>query len=551
MTPKITDHLGVPMKRSVLTAEIGGPTLNGVRSVIGSHPEEGLTPGRLAQLLRSAENGDVVGYLELAEALEEKDLHYRAVLATRKLAVSQLEITVEAASKDPIDEENADLVREWLDRDTLSDELFDMLDGLGKGYSASEIVWEFTADRWWPRKLEWRDPRWFELDRIDRETLRLRGDGGGSEPLAPYKWVVHKPKTKSGLAIRGGLARAVAWLYMFKNFSVKDWVAFAEMYGLPLRIGKYEDGASEENIRKLAHAVGSMGSDAAAVIAKSMEIEFVDGKRGGGVGGGGAEVFSSFIGFCDLQISKAVLGQTATTDALAGGHAVGQEHREVQRDLTRADAKQLTATLNRDVIKPLVALNKGPQKRYPRIKLVLPEAVDIAALSTALEKLVPLGLKVGTKEVRGKLGLSDPQEDDEILAVAPSQQQPSGSASGAPPLGGGVSTPANDPGKPPAAFSGLLRTAPNAEQPSAGPPEDAIDSAIAASMSDWQPLMEGLAEPIRDLVARAASLEEIRAGLIAQLDAMDEAPLGDLLARLSFGARLAGVSGLDLQGRED
>lgn len=537
----LVDHLGRPLKAATLTREVAGPTVSGVRSVMGSHPEEGLTPSRLASLLRLAERGDPIAYLELAEAMEEKDLHYRAVLGTRKLAVCQLEITVESASKDRIDEENADLVREWIDRDTLDDELFDIQDGLGKSYSVSEIIWETTSERWWPASLKLRDPRWFRPDKIDGETLLLRGESGELEPLDPFKYVIHRPKTKSGLMIRGGIARAVAWLYLFKNYSIKDWVAFAELYGQPLRIGKYEDGATEENIRKLSNAVASMGSDAAAVIAKSMEIEFVDAGRGGEAGG--AEVFASLVNFCDLQISKAVLGQTATTDAIAGGHAVGKEHREVQKDIARADAKQLSATLNRDLVRPMVTLNKGPQKRYPRIKLVLPEAVDIAALSDALAKTVPLGLRVDAKEVRGKFGLSDPRDDAELLSPPAAPPAP------VDPLG--APTPAADPAKGLSRFSRPLKPAVNADAPPRPAADDAIDAAIARELSDWEPLIEGLTDPIRELVGGARSLEEIRAGLIARLDDMDEEPLTELLTKLGFSARLAGASGLPLGERED
>ena len=34
-------------------------------------------------------------------------------------------------------------------------------------------------------------------------------------------------------------------MYLFKNYDLKDWVSFAEVYGLPLRLGKYAPGASE------------------------------------------------------------------------------------------------------------------------------------------------------------------------------------------------------------------------------------------------------------------------------------------------------------------
>ena len=63
----------------------------GIRNIYSvMHPSIGLTPERLTAILREAEAGDPFLYLELAEEMEEKDLHYLAVLSTRKQTVAQL-----------------------------------------------------------------------------------------------------------------------------------------------------------------------------------------------------------------------------------------------------------------------------------------------------------------------------------------------------------------------------------------------------------------------------------------------------------------------------
>ena len=92
---QLYDHLNRPIDMAKLRGEQAAPTLTGVRNILSGHPAQGLTPARLARLLREAEDGDATRYLELAEEMEEKDLHYLAVLGTRKRAVSQLDITVE------------------------------------------------------------------------------------------------------------------------------------------------------------------------------------------------------------------------------------------------------------------------------------------------------------------------------------------------------------------------------------------------------------------------------------------------------------------------
>ncbi|CAH8721641.1 DUF935 domain-containing protein [Paenibacillus melissococcoides] len=58
-------------------------------------------------------------------------------------------------------------------------------------------------------------------------------------------------------------------------------------------------------------------------------------------------VYESLARYCDEQISKAVLGQTLTSDSGGGSFAQSKTHNEVRHDLTVAIAKDLAATLRR------------------------------------------------------------------------------------------------------------------------------------------------------------------------------------------------------------
>lgn len=299
---------GRPLTRESLGVEIAAPRRASIRTIQSGHPAQGLTPDRLAQLLRSAEMGDAIAYYELAEEMEEKDLHYLSLLRTRKLAVAQLPIEVEPAGEDDQAKGDAQLVEDWLDRDMLETELFDILDGIGKCVSATEMIWDMKPKVWLPRALKWRDPRWFKFDDVTGEELLLRGgpDGVGLDtPLPAGKFIVHYHPSKSGLPVRGGLARIAAWGYMFKNFAIKDWVTFLERYGQPLRIGKYGPNESEENKAILYRALWELGSDAAAAFPETMSVDFVDRKAGTAPN----DLWKSHAEYIDLQLSKAVLGQ--------------------------------------------------------------------------------------------------------------------------------------------------------------------------------------------------------------------------------------------------
>lgn len=419
----LVDHRGQPLRREVLTREVASPTLVGVRTPMTGYPADGLNPVRLAQIMRQADRGDPLAYCELAEQIEERDPHYVGVLQTRKRSVSQIDVTVIAASDSAQDVAMADMVREWIDRDELSEEMFDILDAIGKGYSFTEILWDTSEGQWRPNRLEWRDPRWFTFDRRDGTTPLLRGGENGQSadaPLDPFKYIHHRIKAKSGLPVRSGIARIAAWTWMFKAFTQRDWAIFTQTYGQPVRVGKFRAGASEADKATLFRAVANIAGDMAAIIPEGMELEFKESKNVGP----GSDLYERRSDWLDRQTSKAVLGQTTTTDAVSGGHAVAQEHRLVQEDIETADCKATSAVLNRDLVRPWVDLEHGPQKRYPRLRIARPKSEDLTGLADALTKLVPLGLRVQESEVRDKFGLADPDKGAVLLAAPQPVQSP-------------------------------------------------------------------------------------------------------------------------------
>ena len=418
--PQLLDHFGNPVRRAGLKKEIAAAQTMGVRSPISGYPSDGLEPGRLAAILRQADHGDPLRFLELAEIMEERDSHYGGVLATRKRSVAQIDITVEAASDEPHHVAHADLVRQWLKRDELTDELFDILDAIGKGFSVTEVIWDFSSGEYEPKRLEHRDPRWYTFDRVDGRTPLLRTESG-DVPLEPFKFITAVIRAKSGLPIRSGIARIAAWGWMFKKFTERDWAIFTQNFGQPIRVGKYGQGASEDDKETLFQAVSNIAGDCAAIIPTSMEIEFIESK----ITGASNDLYKGRADWIDQQVSKAVLGQTTTTDAISGGHAVSKEHRQVQEDIERADAKALSAILNRDLIRPWIDLNYGPQKFYPRLVIARPEEKNVELVVNSVEKLVPLGLKVAQKTMTEMLGLPE-VEDGEVLlgAVTPAAPEP-------------------------------------------------------------------------------------------------------------------------------
>lgn len=508
------DAFGHKIDLGKLREELAVPTTTGVRTHLSGHPGQNLDPIRLARLLLSAEQGDSQGYLELAEEIEEKDLHYRAVLATRKLQVAGLDMVVESPTDAANDVKLADFVRDFLNTGILQESLFDILDALGKGFSVCEILWDTGSKVWWPSQIIWRDPRWFEYAREDGQTLKLRSEQGLLLDLAPAKFLVHTHKSKSGLAIRGGLARTAAWAYLFKNFDLKAWVVFCEVYGHPLRVGKYDISASKEDREVLLRAVRNLAADHAAIMPESMSIEFVDAKATGN-----AVVFESLADYLDRQISKLVLGQTGTTDT---GSRVGtaDAHEKVRGDIEISDAVQLASTINRQLIKPLIDLNFGMQKAYPRIIVHREKSEDITALVDNVIKLLPAGLRVEESVLRDKLGLPEPAVGARCLQLDAPLNVPMG-------FNRGMAR------KELKGLGGALKTASSSDSSDG---LDNVDLLVQEALEDWQPLVDPMLEDILILIKDCASAEEFLEKLPEIVPGCDS--LSKSLALAQFIARV-------------
>ena len=511
----LVDARGRPIQKKQLTGTVAGPTVTGIRSPLTGYPGDGLTPPALTALLREADQGMPLRYYELAEQIEERDLHYAAVLGVRKRSVSQLEITIEDGSDDAAHKAQAEMVRDWLKRDELRGELFDMLDAIGKGESFTEIGWDTSEGQWLPRVLDWRDPRWFRPAREDLTTPRLIGEGGELLELPAGKFVHLVARGKSGLPARSGLARLAAWFWLFKGMTARDWAIYVATFGQPLRVGKYGPNATEDDKDTLFRAVANIAGDCAAIIPDSMIIEFQMPPAASASG----ELYRDRADWLDQQMSKATLGQTTTTDAISGGHAVSQEHRLVQEDIERADAGVLGAALTRDLVLPWIQLEFGPQTAYPRVRIGRAEQKDVKQI---VDTVRAFRLPVKKSEAYALAGVAVPEAGDEVIELhdpAPAADNQNGDPNS---------------GKRPA-----LQQVDDGEA-EARREQEAIDRLADDTGDLAATAMDAVIDLLGGVVAQSQSLEEVRAKLLTMAPTISTRSLALAIRQAQVVARLSG-----------
>jgi phage gp29-like protein len=546
-----------------------------IRDRWSNYPSSGLTPQSLATIFKEADSGDVARQAELFEEMEEKDTHLFSEIQTRKNAVHGLDYEITPWSESAEDKRIRDFVADCLfSLESFDDALLDMLDAIGKGYSLNEIMWTTDSGKAVIGRIEWIHAKkavfyergaanmWaksFEVPRIMTEAQPIEG-----EQMPAFKLIYHRYKTRSGYDTRAGVLRVCAWMYLFKNYSIKDWVAFAEVFGMPLRLGKYDQGASKADKDALVAAIQSLGSDAAGIISKSTEIEFVEAVKNSGTN----NIYEALANFCDKQMSKAILGQTATTEGTPGKLGNEDAQDRVRHDLIKADAESLGKTIRHQILRPLVGYNFGWDKPLPWFSLLYERAEDLVSLMTVYKGASEIGQPISQEHVAERFKIPLPKKGEKVL-VSPGDRGT--------PLDGVPLSP-HVPGENTALVARYKPALSLSQGPNSGdrpgvrvvvasdginvsqgvltqaftPDQQAVEGLKAEALTNWDAALAPMIDAVRQAIEEAADYEEAKAMLMAAYAKMDDAQATALLGRALFAADAWGrINGVLRQAQDD
>lgn len=371
---------------------------------------QNLNPTYLKRLTEEANQGNTKSFFILAEEMEERDLHYAAVLQSRKIQILNYPIVVEVPEDNKLNKTIAEELGKLINSSKFSNLKENMVDAIAKGYSVSEIIWQI-GKYWMPVDHIYCQPYWFKLDKYGNELDLIVDEGGTTAKLDKFKFVIHKADLKTGSILRDGLARGVMTAFMCKVSTLTNWLAYLDKCGMPTIIGKYDSGATGEDIDTLEIAVQNVGTDNGAVLPKSMEIEIINGIKEGST-----DAFEKLEKYLNAEISKRVLGQTMTTE---NGSSLSQAkiHENTQNELILSDAKKLVATLNEQLISYFIELNWGIVENPPQLKVYEEEVADVGLFLDNLKKASELGLEIPKLWVHKKAGIPVATKNEELVEL--------------------------------------------------------------------------------------------------------------------------------------
>ena len=470
----------------------------------------------------------------------DRDPHAGSVLQTRYLSVAGKEYEILASDDSDRAKEIADFVQTALKKSNFTQACQELLQAILYGYFVGEIMWAVRDGSVVPKKIMGKHPRRFSFT-MDRElrllTPRNMVEG---EPVPDRKFIVFSYGSTDN-PYGKGLGQKLWWPVWFKKNGIKFWLIFLEKFGMPTAVGKYPAGTSKEQQTALLDAIDAIQTETGVKIPDSMAIELLEAARTGKV------TYETICEYMDRQMSKAVLGQTASTEGTPGKLGNEDSQEAVRQDILKADADLLCETLNETLIPWLVDYNFPGVNDYPGIWIRTEQESDLKPLADRDKILVnDIGVPVGKKYFYDTYGIPEPEEGEEVvepqgpdkakvyeyhLKYALVKKNEVRARLGLEPIPDGDQ------------LVEPILTGPGGEFAEAGrfsPAQNAIEGLVDRSMRRAKGAISDMAEPVRELVRNAGSLEEIRDGLIDLYGEMDPAEFEDLVARAMFTAELYG-----------
>lgn len=339
--------------------------------------------------------GNIKVYREMVDA------HLDAVKNKRFAAITSRPWTIDGSKGD---EKKAKFIEEYLWNIELRNVISQMLEAIGFGYAVHEIVWDTVQTEIGtlilPVAIKDRKQEWFKFN--DEGSLLLQTKNGTREEMPPRKFLVTRNRPTSHNPYGIATYSECFWPLTFKKGGLKFWMIFVEKYGMPKAIGKIPNGTSESDQQTFLKMLSGLVRDAVAVIPQTGSVELLEAS------GANANPHREIVDWADAAMSKAWLGETLTTEQTSSGgtQAMATVHNDVRADLALDDAAMIESSINQ-LIRWIYEINWPNEKVIPWMNIILPEDMQQARLERDI-MLKQLGVQFNAQYIADIYGI-DPK----------------------------------------------------------------------------------------------------------------------------------------------
>jgi len=312
----------------------------------GDHFATRIRSNEFVRLMRCLPDPDPIlkkmgrGITALQELLT--DSHLESVWSVRCAATSGAEWFMAPGDDSSGSQEIADAFAEELKDMDIPRIIEEMMDAVAYGYSPLEVLWTADEGRWGISNIVGKPPQWFEFNQENKLVFKTGIFGTEELPENRFLLVQHRPSYANPYGVK--VFSKCYWPVTFKKNGFRWWTVFVEKYGGAFMFGKYPNNAGDMYKKELLEALEQMVANAVAIAPEGSEISITSAsdKKGG------SDVHSAYIQMSNNEISKAVLGQTLTTEiGDAGSYAAAAAHNLVREDIAAADRRRISAAFNR------------------------------------------------------------------------------------------------------------------------------------------------------------------------------------------------------------
>ncbi len=396
------------------------------------------------------------------------------------------------------------LAEQALNRIDVYQVITDILDAPFYGMSPIEVMWESTGGKWIPTDVVGRPPEWFQFDVENRLKFKSRDNMIEGEPIPDYKFLLPRHHSSYYNPYGDRVMARCFWPVVFKKGGFKYWAIFTEKYGMPWVVGRVPRSTNETERAALLTRLASMVQDACAVINDDESVEL---KESGGKTAS-ADVYEKLIEAANKECSKAIMGQTATTEGTPGRLGGEDAQVDVRNDLAGQDQRMVASALNQ-LLRWITDLNFGSETAAPEFGWHEEEDVQMD-LAERDKTLTDQGLRLSKTYYQRRYNL----EEDEFELTGP--------------------TPSSDPMQRQSA--GNLFAEGDLAERLAVSGQDRLDRLADRAIAEVAPVFEGYSKALKKWIDDAESFAVAEKRLIPLFDALDDGPMVIQMTRILMDA---------------
>jgi phage gp29-like protein len=201
------------------------------------------------------------------------------------------------------------------------------------------------------------------------------------------------------------------------------------MFGLPNVLAKYPRGVIEPQEARAMYEqlLQDYGQGKPIIIPDDLDVSLTAGPTGTG---NSAQV--QMVGWANTEISKAVQGETLTTElSQTGSYNIGDIHADTKHAIIRDDARGLASDIRSDLFRSIVELNieelmtlTGESREdvlaaVPLCSWRIERETNPVQRSQILINFANAGLPIGVDQVYEEFGIDAPADGAELLRGEP------------------------------------------------------------------------------------------------------------------------------------